>query len=99
MRANFEPDRKIVTAITKAAQGIVTAASHGYTTADIIRVNIPVNYGMSIPRDEFEITIIDADTFSIDEDTSALDPFVVPSVSPLTVAECLPISHEIENIA
>lgn len=99
MSANFEPDRKVVTAITRANLGIVTAATHGYTSADIIRVNIPINYGMRLPREEFEITVINANTFSIDEDTSELDPFVVPVVSPLTVAECLPISHETENIA
>lgn len=99
MNANFEPDRKVVTAITNADTGVVTAAAHGYTSTDIVRVNVPIDYGMRLPREEFEITVINANTFSIDEDTSEMDPFVVPGGTPLTVAEVLPISHETDNIA
>lgn len=99
MSANFEPDRKVVTAITRGDPGIVTAATHGYTTADIVRINVPLDYGMRLPREEFEIIVLNANTFSIDEDTSEMDAFVVPGGTPLTVAEALPISHETENIA
>lgn len=99
MSANFEPDRKVVTAITNADPGVVTAATHGYTTAEVVRVNVPLDYGMRLPREEFEIVVLNVNTFSIDEDTSELDPFVVPVVSPLTVAEVLPISGETDNIA
>jgi hypothetical protein len=99
MSANFEPDRKVVTAITNANPAVVTAAAHGYTTADIVRVNVPLNYGMRLPREEYEITVINANSFSINEDTSEIDAFVVPGGTPLTTAECLPISHETDNIA
>lgn len=99
MSANFEPERKVVTAITNADRALVTATAHGYTTTDIVRVNVPLNYGMRLPREAVEITVVNANSFSIDEDTSELDPFVVPGGTPLTTAECLPISAEIDNIA
>lgn len=99
MSANFEPDRHVVTAITNAQNAVVTATAHGYTTEDIVRVNVPLNYGMRLPREEYEITVINANSFSINEDTSALDSFVVPAGTPLTVAEVLPISGETDNIA
>lgn len=99
MSANFEPDRKVVTAVTNASPAIVTATAHGYTTDDIVRVNVPLNYGMRLPRDAFEIIVVNANSFSINEDTSELDPFVVPGGTPLTAAEVLPISGETDNIA
>jgi len=99
MSANFEPDRKVVTAITNANSAIITAGAHAYTTSDIVRINVPVNYGMRLPTDEYTITVINANTFSINEDTTLLDAFVVPAIVPLTLAECIPISHETDNIA
>jgi len=99
MSADFEPDRQVVTAITNAANAVITAATHGYSTDDIVRINVPLEYGMRLPKDEYKITVINANSFSIDFDTTLLDAFVVPVISPLTVAEALPISHETENIA
>lgn len=98
MSADFEPERKVVTAITNANPAVVTAATHAYTTADIVRVNVPVNYGMRLPPDEVEITVINANSFSINADTSLLDAFVNPGGT-ITVAEVLPISHETDNVA
>lgn len=98
MSANFEPDRKVVTAITNADPGVVTAAAHAYSTYDVVRVNVPVNYGMRLPRDEYIIAVLNANTFSINTDTSSLDTFVAPGGT-VTVAEVLPISHETDNIA
>ena len=98
MSANFEPERKVVTAITNANPAVVTAAAHAYTTADIVRVNVPINYGMRLPANEVEITVLSANTFSIDMDTTLLDAFVNPGGT-ITSAEVLPISHETDNIA
>lgn len=98
MNADFQPERKIVTAINNANPAVVTAGAHAYTTADVVRVNVPINYGMRLPHDEVEITVINANSFSINADTSLLDAFVVPAIVPLTVAEVLPISR-IDNVA
>jgi len=96
--ADFEPKRRIVTAITNGDPAIVTATSHGYSTGDIVRINVPLNYGMRLPKLEYEIIVVNANSFSINEDTTLLDTFVVPVVSPLTVAEVLPIS-DMDNVA
>lgn len=98
MSADFEPKRKIVTAITNANPAVVSAAAHAYTSDDIVRVNVPVNYGMRLPPVEVEITVINANSFSIDTDTTLLDAFVVPGGT-ITTAEVLPISHETDNVA
>lgn len=97
MSADFEPKRKVVTAITNADPAVVSATAHAYTTADIVRVNVPVNYGMRLPPDEYEITVINANTFSINQDTTLMDAFVNPGGT-ITSAEVLPISR-IDNIA
>ena len=99
MSANFEPDRHVITAITLANPGVVTAASHGYATDAIVRINIPVTYGMRLSGVQATISVVNANTFSIDVDTTLLDAFVVPIVEPFTRAEVLPISAEIDNIA
>lgn len=98
MSADFEPERKVVSAITNANPAIVTAAAHGYTTTDIVRVNVPVNYGMRLPANEYEITVLNANSFSVNADTSSLDAFVNPGGT-ITSAEVLPISGMTDNVA
>ena len=98
MSANFEPDRKVVTAITNANPAVVTAGVHAYTTADIVRINVPIEYGMRFPPDELTITVINANSFSVNTDTTFLDAFVIPVAVPQTFAEVLPINR-IDNIA
>jgi len=99
MGADFDPDRKVVTAITNSNPAIVTAAAHGYTTGDFVRINVPLNYGMRLSKKALEITVINANSFSINEDTTLLDPFVNPGLTPQVDAECLPISADTDNIA
>lgn len=95
---NFEPDRKVVTAITNANPAIITAASHGYTTGNYVRINVPIDYGMRFPKNAVEITVLTTDTFSVDVDTTLLDAFVIPGGT-ITLAECLPITETTDNIA
>ena len=96
---DFEPDRKVITAITNANPAVVTSAAHGYTSGDIVRINIPRAYGMLLGSDQFEITVVNANSFSIPLDSSFIDPFVVPAVTSYIAAEVLPISAETDNIA
>jgi len=98
MSADFEPERKVVTAITNANPAVVTAAAHAYTTTDIVRVNVPIEYGMRFPPDEGTIIVINANSFSVNIDTTFLDAFVVPVAVPQTFAEVLPINR-IDNVA
>lgn len=96
--ADFVPKRVIITAITNAQNAVVTAANHGYSTDDYVRINVPVSYGMRLGNIEAKITVINVNTFFINVSTQLMDPFVVPGV-PLTRAECVPISGPIDNIA
>jgi len=98
MGLDFEPERKIITAITNASPAVVTAALHGYTSDDIVKINVPIEYGMRLPRYEYRITVRNANSFSIGYDTTSLDAFVVPAVATFTKAEVLPISAEMDNI-
>ena len=97
--ADFEPERKVITAITNANPAVVTATAHGYTTADIVTINVPSTYGMRIPREQATITVVDANTFSMTIDTTLFESFVVPVTTPFTPAEVLPISAILDNVA
>jgi len=95
----FIPGRNVVTAITNAQNAVVTAAAHGYATGEIVRINVPQTYGMRLGNIQATITVINANTFSINYDTSAMVAFVVPGLAAFTPSEVLPISEEVDNIA
>ena len=97
--ADFEPKRHIITAITNAQPAIVTAVNHGYSTEETVRINVSHSYGMFIESAQVLIQVINANTFSIDLDTTLLDPFVIPSLMSFIVAEVVPISQETDNKA
>ena len=96
--ADYVPKRRIVTAITNAPNGVVTAANHGYATDEYVRINVPINYGMRLGSVVAKITVINANTFSLNISTFLMDSFVVPG-APLTTAESVPISGMTDNIA
>lgn len=82
--------------ITTTTDGI-NPANHNYLTGLIVRIVIPVNFGMS-QLDQFEgpITVTSPSTFTINFNTSSLQPFVVPSYQPGnngTPAQVVPIGE------
>ena len=97
--ADFVPKRRIITAITNAMSGVVTALNHGYSDGEYVRVMVPVEYGMRLGNVLAKITWINIHTFSINHDTTALDPFVVPVATPQTLAQSVPISEMTDNIS
>ena len=99
MNANFVPKRKVITAITNSSPAVVTAGAHGYDTSETVRINVPLDYGMRLPSNEVKINVINENSFSIDQDTTLLDPFVVPTIISFTFSEVLPISQTIDNKA
>lgn len=96
---DFEPERKIITAITNAKPAVVTATAHRYTTGYLIKITVPISYGMRIDDLYRKITVVDANNFSIDFDSSLLDAFVVPGSPPYTPAQAIPVTGETDNIA
>ena len=97
--ADFEPERKVIIALTNANPAVVTATSHGFSTDDIVTINVPSTYGMRIPRKQATITVVDANMFSVNIDTALFATFAVPVVTPFTAAEVLPISAILDNVA
>jgi len=96
--ADFVPKRRVITAITNAQIPVVTSASHGYSSGEYVRINVPVSYGMRLEHIVEVIEVIDADSFSITTSTLLMDPFVVPG-APLIRAEAVPVSGPIDNVA
>jgi hypothetical protein len=99
MNANFVPKRKVITAITNSNPAIVTAGSHGYDNFETVRINVPLDYGMRLACDEVKINVINENSFSIDQDTTLLDSFILPTIISFTASEALPISQTVDNIA
>lgn len=79
----FQKAMRIISSITQSNPAtIVTTFHHDYDTGLIVRLNIPLEYGMQQANQKSgTITVVDTVTFTIDIDTTAFDPFVVPSPS------------------
>jgi len=59
----------VITGITEADPGVVSDTAHGLSTGDVVRIEDVV--GMTEVNDtEFQITRVDADSFSIGVDTT-----------------------------
>ncbi len=97
----FSPPRSAITNITQAYPAVVTTAlAHGLQTGGIVRINVPVTYGMvELNRQSFIITVLTSTTFSlqysqvpnrVDVDSRTYTAFTIPAVSRFT-AEVLSI--------
>lgn len=91
------PAANTITSITKANPAIVTTGSdHGYSTGFNVRIVFPFPYAKSFGMIQINeqvgtITVTGTDTFSINIDTTAYDPFVVGTT--LQTAQVIPISQ------
>lgn len=65
---------KTITAITQAANAVVTAAAHGYTTGDMVKLDTIV--GMTqLNKYTARVTVLTVNTFSIDVDTTTFTAY------------------------
>jgi hypothetical protein len=92
----FQPAMRIIAAISNGLPvTITTTFAHQYQTGLIVRLDIPLNYGMQHLNQAFApITVTGATTFTMEIDTTNLGPFVVPPLNPghnYTDAQCVPI--------
>jgi hypothetical protein len=71
---------RIITAITNANPALVTTSfDNSYVTGTVIRIDIPVGFGMRQLNQQFApITVINSTQFTIPIDTTNYDAFVVP---------------------
>ncbi len=96
----FAPVINGITAITNAVAAQVTTSSpHGYLDGAIIRLHIPTGFGMTQANELFgSIIVTGPTTFTISIDTTAFDPFVVPSPN-VAPAQTIPIGENNNTLA
>lgn len=90
----YQPAMRIVTNITNDFPALVTTSfSHQYATGLIVRIIVPLGYGMQEINQQFgSITVTSDTTFAIDIDTRLYSPFVVDG-SPTQYAQSIPIGE------
>lgn len=71
---------KVITGITQAANAVVTSTAHGYSTGDMVRITGVA--GMTqINNYTARVTVINANSYSIDVDTTAFTAYTSGGVS------------------
>lgn len=80
----FQLAMRIVNNITQANPAVVTTSfDHDYVTGAIVRLYVPLGYGMVQANEKKgAITVLTPTTFEINLDTTQFDPFAAPSSSP-----------------
>lgn len=77
-RPIFQRAMRVISSITRAYPAVVTTTTnHQYITGMIVRLNIPKGFGMQqANQQQGEIVVLSDTTFSIDLDTTLMDPFL-----------------------
>lgn len=80
----FQPAMRVIDAITNAFPAVVTTSfPHQYQTGMIVRLNIPLGFGMQeANQKQGEIIVLTDTIFSVDIDTRYMDPYVVSVTYP-----------------
>lgn len=101
----WQPEARIITAISQAASAVVTTAvPHGYSLGAIIRLVVPANFGMTQANGLLaKITAIgSATTFTVDVDTSGFAAFAFPQQAPAfasSYAQAVPVGEDSATFA
>lgn len=92
---SFQPAMRQITAISNSFPAVITTSfNHNYYDGLIVRLDIPLNFGMQQVNGLFGVvTRIDATHFSLPIDTINFDPFVIP-VNALQGAQSVPIGQD-----
>jgi hypothetical protein len=98
----YQPAMRIIDAITNAdPASITTTFDHDYVTGTIVRIVVPLGFGMQqINQMVGTITVTGNTTFTIDIDTSWFDSFAAPVVFPFNqqYAQVVPIGEINETL-
>jgi hypothetical protein len=80
----YQPAMRIISSITNALPAVVTTTfAHDYVTGIIVRIIIPVGFGMQqVNQQTFPITVLTPTTFSIPVNTTTFDQFTPASTFP-----------------
>ena len=91
----FGPSISIISSITNANPATVTtAANHNYVSGNIVRMDIPLGFGMQQINGQFgDITVTGNTTFTITIDTTLYDVFAYP-VTYTECPQCVPFAED-----
>ena len=80
----FQPAMRIITNITNSNPAVITTSfAHLYKTGLIVRLDIPLDFGMQQVNQKFgPIVVISPTTFEIDIDTTSFDVFTISTTYP-----------------
>ena len=95
----YQPAMRIITAITNAPMAQVTTSfDHLYLTGSIVRLDIPLGFGMQQANQQFGeiLTIPTPTTFTMSLDTTKFDAFFTPSGFPESAqyAQVVPFAED-----
>jgi hypothetical protein len=99
----FYPRRRFVTAITQAAQAVVTlSVTHQYEIGQLVRMVVPVAFGMTEMNGllativDIDTTVATGNTITLNVDSSAFSAFAFPVTAdvPFSFAECVPVGED-----
>ncbi len=101
--AYFMPAYRDIINITNAPEAVVTTTfAHGYLDGAIVRIYIPLNFGMQqINEMQGSITVLSPTTFSITIDSTQMDPFSIPPIQPgwnLTPAHVVNVGEDNDHL-
>jgi len=90
----FQPSMRIITAITQANPAVITTSfAHQYITGTIVRIDVPIGFGMTQINQQFgPIVVLSSVSFSIAINTIFYTAFTVPGSS-AQQAQAVPIAE------
>jgi hypothetical protein len=91
-RSVFQPQMRVIISITNANPCVITTstdginpANHNYINGLIVRIDVPVGFGMQqINQQTGIVTVLSPTTFSLPINTINYDPYIVPPINPGT---------------
>lgn len=94
----YQPAMRIIAAITNAFPAQVTTTfNHNYSNNLIVRINIPLGFGMqNVNQLQGTITVDSPTTFLISIDTTHFQPFTIPNNYPYSYqsATVVPVGED-----
>ena len=90
----YMPAMREITAITLEESALITTSfDNGYLDGAIVRIDVPLEYGMQqINHQTGTITIVSPTSFRINIDTRNFDAFIVPIIQQ-QIAQVVPVGE------
>lgn len=102
--SNFQPHSHLLSNVTIGPRAVVTTADdHGYATGYVVRIFVPIAYGMTLYQ-QTTIEVTGTTTFITNIDTTNQKPYVTPTFTPgiadgFTPAQVIIMTGTVDNVA